>query len=128
MIADNLSETRTTPPRVTLLIKPAYLTRLVGLQHLYHLAAVRLRKHLEQVAAPLVFVPYYIHQDLCRVSTNPAMEPEQLMRTDWLARVDGRQGIFLDHFWTCYNARSIVDRMRTWWLFGKHYLEPLVHL
>lgn len=50
------------------------------------------------------------------------------MRLDWLARVDRLQGIFMDDFWTRYKGGRIMDRIRTWWLFGERYLEPLVHL
>ena len=35
----------------------------------------------------------------------------------------------MDDIWTRYNGRGFVDtRIRTWWLFGKYYLEPLVQL
>ena len=56
-----------------------------------------------------------------------AAELDDLMKDDWLARIEGDPGLFVDNFWTEHKSTGIVNKMRTWWQFGEHYLEPLIH-
>lgn len=122
-----IGETKRNPSlRILLLLKPIPMSRLTGITARYHAVASALGKQFQQAPLPVAFVPYYTFED---VNPDFAIRPggmEEHVRRDWLARIVGDAGVFLDDSWWTPREDSLGRRFQMWWHYGKLYLPPTV--
>ena len=107
----------------------------------YYRTCSRLRKRIQQRGSPVVFVPYYISQDIererfmCWDETAKCARRlygnERLLWRDWLARIAPVQsrwddGIFIRDFWATFSQDNRDDRARIAKVAGTYYVDPLI--